>query len=164
MKKIKGLNRWLARAKAGSKNRYKIKKKLQTVYKKLKNARKYLLHSISKELTDNNDIIVSENLKVKNMVQNRHLSKSILDASWSELIRQLKYKCTWKNKRFYQVDAYYPSSQICSHCEYKNDITKNLNVREYECPNCYNKLDRDFNSSVNIMFEGIKLYTKELLS
>ena len=107
-KKIKGLNRWLARTKPGSKNRYKIKKKLQTVYKKLKNARKYLLHSISKELTDNNDIIVSENLKVKNMVQNRHLSKSIMDASWSELIRQLKYKCSWKNKRFYQVDTKIP--------------------------------------------------------
>ena len=61
------------------------------------------MHSISKELTDDNDIIVSENLHIKNMVQNKHLSKSIYDASWSELIRQLKYKCIWKNKRFYQV-------------------------------------------------------------
>ena len=163
-KKIKGLNRWLARAKAGSKNRYKIKKKLQTVYKKLKNARKYLLHSISKELTDNNDIIVSENLKVKNMVQNRHLSKSILDASWSELIRQLKYKCTWKNKRFYQVDAYYPSSQMCSRCGYKESSVKDLSVRVWECPNCTNMNNRDLNASINIMFEGVKIYMESELT
>ena len=163
-KKIKGLNIWLARAKVGSKNRYKIKKKLQTVYKKLKNARKYLLHSISKELTDNNDIIVSENLKVKNMVQNRHLSKSILDASWSELIRQLKYKCTWKNKRFYQVDAYYPSSQMCSRCGYKESRVKDLSVRVWECPNCTNMNNRDLNASINIMFEGVKMYMQSELT
>ena len=163
-KKIKGLNRWLARAKAGSKNRYKIKKKIQTAYKKLKNARKYLLHSISKELTDNNDIIVSENLKVKNMVQNRHLAKSILDASWSELIRQLKYKCAWKNKRFYQVDTYYPSSQICSRCGHKESRVKNLSVRVWECPNCTNMNDRDLNASINIMFEGVKMYMERELT
>ena len=162
-KKIKGLNRWLARAKSGSKNRYKIKRKLQTVYKKLKNARKFLLHSISKELTDDNDIIVSENLHIKNMVQNKHLSKSILDASWSELIRQLKYKCIWKNKRFYQVDTYYPSSQICSRCGYKESKVKDLSVRAWECPNCTNKNNRDLNASINIMFEGVKMYMEREL-
>jgi len=163
-KKIKGLNRWLARAKAGSKNRYKIKKKLQTVYKKLKNARKYLLHSISKEFTDNNDIIASENLKVKNMVQNRHLSKSIMDASWSELIRQLRYKCAWKNKRFYQVETYYPSSQICSRCGYKEPRVKDLSVRVWECSNCTNMNNRDLNASINIMFEGVKMYMQSELT
>ena len=67
-------------------------------------------------------------------------------------------------QKILQLNTYYPSSQICFHCDYKNNIIKNLNVREYECPNCHNKLDRDFNASVNIMFEGLKLYTKELLS
>ena len=162
-KKIKGLNRWLARAKSGSKNRYKIKRKLQIVYKKLKNARKFLLHSISKELTDDNDIIVSENLHIKNMVQNKHLSKSIYDASWSELIRQLKYKCIWKNKRFYQVNTYYPSSQICSRCGYKESKVKDLSVRVWECPKCTSRNNRDLNASINIMFEGVKIYMEREL-
>ena len=163
-KKIKGLNKWLARAKSGSKNRYKIKRKLQTVYKKIKNARKFLLHSISKELTEDNDIIVSENLYIKNMVQNKHLSKSIYDASWSELIRQLKYKCIWKNKRFYQVDTYYPSSQICSRCGYKESKVKDLSVRVWECPNCTSRNNRDLNASINIMFEGVKMYMERELT
>lgn len=163
-KKIKGLNKWLSRTKPGSKNRYKIKRKLQAVYRKLKNARKFLLHSISKKLTDDNDIIVSENFKVNNMVQNKHLSKSIYDASWSELIRQLGYKCKWKNKIFYQVDTYYPSSQICSRCGYKEKTVKDLSVRDWKCPNCTNRNNRDLNASINIMFEGINLYIKRVVN
>ncbi len=107
---------------------------------------------------------MSESLKVKNMVQNRHLSKSIMDASWSELIRQLKYKCSWKNKRFYQVDTYYPSSQICSRCGYKESRVKDLSVRVWECPNCTNMNNRDLNASINIMFEGVKIYMERELA
>lgn len=81
-RKLKGLNRWLSRSKVGSKNRYKIIKKIQVVYKKLKNARKYLLHSISNKITLDNDIIVTENLQINKMVQekNKKLSKKIYDA------------------------------------------------------------------------------------
>ena len=161
-KKIAGLNKWLARSKPGSKNRRKIIKKLQTVYKKLKNARKYLLHSISKKLTDENDIIVTEKLNIKGMVQNKHLSKYIIDTSWYELIRQLRYKCEWKGKLFYQVDTYYASSQICSMCGYKNKQVKDLSIRTWECPSCTNINDRDINASTNIMFEGVKIYMKGL--
>ena len=161
-KRIAGLNKGLARAKPGSKNRYKIKRKLQTAYKKLKNARKYLLHSISKKLTDENDIIVTEKLNIKGMVQNKHLSKYIMDTSWYELIRQLRYKCIWKGKLFYQVDPYYASSQICSKCGYKNKQVKDLSIRKWECPSCTNINDRDINASTNIMFEGVKIYMKGL--
>ena len=72
-KKLKGLNRWLSRCKSGSKNRYKVIKKIQAVYKKLKNARKYLLHSISNKIVKENDIIAVESLKINEMVQNKHL-------------------------------------------------------------------------------------------
>ena len=157
-KKLKGLNRWLSRAKVGSKNRYKIKLKLQTVYKKLKNARKYLLNKISKEIVEENDIIVTEKLKIQEMVQNKNLSKKIYDASWYELIRQLGYKSKWKNKEFYQIDTYYASRQICSRCGYKNSEVKNLNIRKWECSECRNINDRDLNASINIMFEGLKKY------
>ncbi len=141
-KKLKGLNKWLARAKVGSKNRYKIIRKIQTVYKKLKNARKFNLHSISNQLTNENDIIVTEKLQINKMVQNKTLSKKIYDVSWYELIRQLEYKSKWKNKQFYQIDEYYPSSQICSRCDYQNKKLKDLTIRKWECPNCTNNNDK----------------------
>lgn len=160
-KKIKGLNRWLARTKVGSKNRYKIKKKIQAVYKKLKNARKYLLHSISNKLIKENDIIVTEKLQINKMVQKKNISKKIYDASWYELIRQLEYKSKWKNKQFYQIEEYYPSSQICNRCGYQEKKIKDLSIRKWECPKCTNQNERDINASINIMFEGIKKYMKE---
>ena len=142
-RKIKGLNRWLSRCKIGSKNRYKVKLKLQTVYKKLRNARKYLIHSISNKLIKENDIIVTESLKISRMVQNKKLSKKIYDASWNELIRQLEYKSKWRNKKLYKIETYYPSSQICSRCGYQNEKVKELSIREWECPSCKNKNNRD---------------------
>lgn len=163
-KRIKRKQRELSRKQKGSSNYNKTKQQLAILYSKLANARIYRIHEITKEITDNNDIIVTETLKVNNMLKNHNLAKSIQNASFGEIIRQLTYKAKWKFKCIYQLNPFYPSSQICSHCEYKNEIIKNLNVREYECPNCHNKLDRDFNASVNIMLEGINLYIKELLA
>ena len=160
--KIKGLNRWLSRSKVGSKNRYKIIKKLQIVYKKLKNARKYLLHDISKKIVSENDVIVTEKLKINEMVQNKNLSKKIYDASWYELIRQLEYKSKWNNKQFFQIEQYYPSSQICSRCGYQNKEMKDLRIRKWECQKCTNINERDINASINIMFEGLKKYMKSI--
>ena len=161
-KKIKGLQKWLSRSQKGSKNREKIKLKLTRVYQKLKNARKYLIHQISKEITEENDIIVAEKLKISQMVKNSHFSKQIYDASWQELIRCISYKSKWKNKKFYQIDTSYPSSQICSHCGYKNKELKNLNIRNWECPKCQSENERDINASINIMNEGLRKYMDEL--
>ena len=163
-KRIKRLQRRLSKKTKGSNNYYKAKQKLARLYSKIKNTRKYTIHKITKEITDNNDIIVTETLRINNMIKNHHIAKSLQDASLSEIIRQLTYKVKWKFKKIYQIETFYPSSQICSHCDYKNDITKDLSIREYVCPNCHFKLDRDINASENIMFEGLKLYMKELLS
>ena len=157
-KKLKGLNRWLSRCQKGSKNREKVKCKIQKVYSKLKNARKYFLHETSKQLVEENDLIVTEKLKINKMVQNSRLSKKIYDVSWYELIRQLIYKSKWKGKICYQIDTYYPSSQTCNRCNHINKSVKNLKVRKWECPNCTNINDRDINASINIMWEGIKAY------
>ena len=157
-KKLKGLNRWLSRCEKGSKNREKVKKKIQAVYSKLKNARKYFLHETSKKIVEENDLIVTEKLKINKMVQNSKLSKKIYDASWHELIRQLTYKSKWKGKICYQTDTYYPSSQTCNRCGSINKDVKDLKVRKWECPNCTNINDRDINASINIMWEGIKTY------
>ena len=163
-KRIKRIQRKLSKKTRGSNNYYKTKQKLDRLYSKIKNTRKYMIHKITKEITDNNDIIVTETLRINNMIKNHHIAKSIQDASLYEIIRQLSYKTKWKFKKIYKIETFYPSSQICSHCDYKNEITKNLNVREYVCPNCHTQLDRDINASENIMFEGLKLYMKELLS
>ena len=66
-------------------------------------------------------------------------------------------------KKLYKVDTYFPSSQICSHCGYRNKIVLDLNIRKYNCPSCHSELDRDINASENIMFEGIKSYMKEIV-
>ncbi len=97
------------------------------------------------------------------MIKNHKLAKSLTDVTLGEIIRQLEYKSKWKGKKLYKVDSYYPSSQICSVCGYQNKITKDLSVRKYICPECHSELDRDYNASVNILFEGLKQYMKELV-
>ena len=162
-KRIKQKQRRLSKKEKGSHNYYKLKIEIAKLYRKIKNTRKYIIHKITKQIIENNDIIVTEKLKIKNMIKNHHLAKSLTDASLSEIIRQLEYKSIWNNKKLYKIDTYYPSSQICSKCGYKNKKIKNLNIREYTCPNCHNELDRDYNAAENIMFEGIKMFMKEIL-
>ena len=161
-KRLKGLQKALARAKVGSKNRYKLKLKIQRLYQKIRNARKHLIHNITNKLIKENDIIITENLDVKNMYQNHHIAKSLTNTPLGELIRILKYNCNWQNKKLIQINRYYPSSQICSRCGYKNEKVKDLSLRKWECPECHTAHDRDYNASENILFEGIKLYMEEL--
>ena len=161
-KRIKRKQKRLAKKQKGSNNYLKLKREIARIYKKIKNARKYNTHHITKDITDNNDIIVCETLMVKNMVKNHNLAKAINDASLSEIIRQLRYKSKWKGKKFYQIDPFFASSQICSHCGYKNETLKNLSIRNYSCPNCHYELDRDVNAAINICFEGLNMYMNEV--
>ena len=161
-KRIKRLQRELSRKVKRSKNYYKCKNKISILYRKLKNARKYYLHNITKKITDEYDIITCEKLNTKHMIEEKLLSKNITDATFSEILRQLEYKSKYKNKYFYKIDTYYPSSRICNHCNNIDNKYKDLSKREYKCSVCGNKLDRDLNASINIMSEGIKLYMKEI--
>lgn len=157
-KRIKRLQRELSRKIKKSNNYCKCKHKLAILYSKLKNARKYYTHHITKEITENYDIITCEKLNTKSMLQKKKISKSISDANFYELIRQLQYKSKWKGKYFCQVDQFYPSSQTCSVCNKTDKKYKKLSERIYKCSNCHNTMDRDLNASINIMFEGLKLY------
>ena len=161
-KRLKGLQRALARCKRGSKNRYKIKLKIQRLWQKIRNARKHLIHDITNKLIKENDIIVCEDLDVKSMYKDHNIAKSLSSNPLGEIIRVLKYKALWNNKKLIQIDRYYPSSQECSVCGFQNKELKNLSIRKYECPMCHTKHDRDFNASVNIMFEGLKIYMQDL--
>ena len=162
-KKLKGLNRWLARSKKGSNNRLKIIKKIQRVNEKIKNIRKYYLHLITRDIVNNNDVIITEKLQIKEMIEKstKPLTKSLTNTSLGEIIRQIKYKCEWSNKKLIQVNTYYPSSQLCNVCGSKNSLVKDLSIRKWTCKHCNNDHDRDINASLNILEEGIKLYFKE---
>ena len=162
-KRIKRMQRALSRKIKGSKNYYKCKQKLAILHSKLTNARKYYIHKITKDITDEYDIITCEKLHTKEMIINGKkstLSKNINDASLAEILRQLEYKSRFKGKQFYQIYDYYPSSQTCSTCDNQDKKYKDLNERIYKCEKCHLKIDRDLNASINIMFEGIKMYVK----
>ena len=165
--RIKGLQRKLSRQQRESNNYSKTLTKIEETYRKLKNARKKMSEEIVSKIIKNNDIIVTETLNIKEMTskdsKKKNLRKEILNATFGEIIRILNYKCKWNNKELISVSPYYASSQICSHCGHKDKSMKDLNKREYHCSECGNKIDRDINASLNLIYEGIKLLMKNKL-
>ena len=162
-KRIKRCQRELSRRIKRSNNYYKTKRRLAILYQKLKNARKYLIHQITKKLVIENDIIVTENLNIKGMIEEKKISKHLTNVSLGEICRVLEYKSNKYGKKYIQIDSYYPSSQICSKCGYKNKEVKKLSVRSWVCPKCGSYHDRDYNASYNILFEGLKKYIKQYI-
>ena len=162
-KRLKGLQKWLSRCKPGSKNRYKVKLKIQRLYLKIRNARKHMIYKLANNILKENDIVVVESLDVKNMYLVHKIAKHLKNIPISEFIRVLKYKSNWLGKKVIEINKYYPSSQCCNRCDYKNEEVKDLSVRKWTCPKCGMIHDRDINASINIMFEGLKIYMKECI-
>ena len=155
--RIKKLQRKLSRQVKRSKNYNKTRVKISKLYSKVKNARKNNIIKIVNEIIEKNDIIVSEKLNVVNMSHKNNIAKNILDASFGKICEMLKRKSIQRGKYYYQIDRYYPSSQICSHCNSRKEEVKDLSIRTWKCDKCGNINDRDINASINIMLEGLKM-------
>ena len=156
LKKLARLQRRLSRKPKGSKRREKARLQVARLHERVSGQRDDALHKLTTELVRDHDVICVEKLKVKNLLRNHRLARSISDASWGELKRQLAYKVAWHGKRLLEVDTFFPSSQLCSICGHQNAEVKNPAVREWACPECGAVHDRDVNAARNILREGLK--------
>ena len=147
--------RRLSRKMPRSNNRDKQRVRVARVHEKIANIRKDFLHKVSTQLVRENQTIAVENLQVKNMLKNHRLAKAISDVSWSEFFRQLEYKAKLYGSEVLKVPTFFPSSQTCHVCGYQNAGTKDLSVREWTCPHCGTKHDRDVNAAKNILAKAL---------
>ena len=155
-KQLAKLQRQFSKKKVGSSNWNKHRIKVARLHEKIVNIRKNNLNKISSQIIKENQFIFSEDLNIKGMLKNSRLSKAISDCGWYELSRQLEYKSLWNNRVYMKINKYFPSSQLCNKCGYKNTDTKNLGVRFWECPECGELHDRDKNAVINILKEGLR--------
>ena len=156
LKKLKYQQRQLSKKIKGSNSRLKQKSKLATVHEKVTNIRKDYLHKVSTEIIKNHDVICIEDLAVKNMMKNHKLAQAFSDVSLGTFYTMLKYKANWNNKTVVKIDRFFPSSKTCSNCNYINqDLV--LKDREWTCQSCTTVHNRDFNSSINIKNQGLKI-------
>ena len=157
-KKLKRLQKQVSRQydknyklkiKGKGKNLVKLENQINKTYKRLTNIRANHLHQATFELVKNKpEYIVIEDLNIKGMMKNRHLSKAFAEQSLSEFRRQLEYKCLWYGVKLILADRWYPSSKLCFCC---GSIKKELKLsdRVYRCE-CGLVIDRDLNASINL--------------
>lgn len=156
LKKVKYNQRQLSKKQKGSSSRNKQKQKLAIIHEKITNIRKDYLHKVSTEIVKNHDIICVEDLAVKNIMKNHKLAQAMSDVGLGTFYSMLEYKCEWNDKQFVKIDRFFPSSKMCSNCGWINqDLT--LKIREWICPSCGEKHDRDKNASKNILKQGLKI-------
>lgn len=151
--------RALSRKKKGSNNKKKEREKVARIHLKIKNTRKDFLHKISSKIISENQVIILEDLQVKNMVKNHCLSKSISDAGWGMFKNMLQYKAELNDRRLILVPPH-NTSKACSCCGLvKEDM--DLSVREWVCAGCGALHDRDVNASKNILTKGLVLLAEQ---
>lgn len=162
-KNLRRKQRSLSRKVKGSNRRVKGRLLLAKCHEKVAACRNDFQHKLTKTLVDENQAIIVETLKVKNMLKNHKLAKHIADASWYKLTEKLEYKAKQSGKRFIKIDQWFASSKICSCCSFKNDKLS-LSERSWDCPECNTHHDRDINAAINIKKQGILKLKAEGLS
>ena len=159
-KKIKRLQRRLSKKVKGSNNRRKAKLKLAKAHARVTDKRQDYIHKFTTKTIRENQTIIVEGLSVANMLKNHGLAKSIANASWGEMFRQLEYKAEWNGRKYLELDRFFPSSKLCSSCGHQL-VKLPLSVREWSCPKCETLHDRDQNAAKNICIAGLFLLSTE---
>jgi putative transposase len=152
--KLRQAQKALSRKVKGSNNREKARHEVARIHAKIADARTDFLHKLTTRLVCENQTIAVEDLSVKNLLKNHKLAQAIADASWSELVRQLEYKCQWYGRTLVKIDRWFPSSKRCGHCGHIVDKLP-LDIREWDCPECGTHHDRDINAAQNILAAGL---------
>lgn len=152
--KLARLQRLHSRKIKGSNRRNKARIKVARIHEKISNQRKDFLHKLSHRLVSENQAILAEDLNVKGIMANHCLAKSVSDVSWSEFIRQVKYKSEWNGAYFGQIDRFFPSSKRCNACGWINE-SLSLKDREWTCQSCGQAVGRDLNAAQNILQFGL---------
>jgi putative transposase len=152
--KLAKAQRALSKKTLDSKNRAKARQKVARVHAKISDCRMDRLHKLSRQIVNENQVICVESLKVKNMLRNPSLAKSISDAGWGEFVRQLEYKAEWAGRQVSAIDQWHPSSKRCSCCGHVVPEMP-LQVRAWTCPECAVEHDRDVNAAINIKAAGL---------
>lgn len=160
-KKYRKLAKAVSRKQLKSNNRNKARIKLARFHEKIVNTRKDFLHKLSTRLIKEYDTICVEDLCFDGFMKSNK-AKSYQDVAQSEFIRQLEYKSKWYGKTISKINRFYPSTQLCSECNYKNPALKDTSIREYDCPICGTYHDRDINAAINILNEGLRLLEENI--
>jgi putative transposase len=146
--------RCLARRQRGSRRREKQRLRVARAHARVRQERQCALHALTTRLVREFDLIVIEDLNVKGMARGLH-ARAIHDAAFSEVRRQLTYKCSWYGKILETVDRWYASSKTCSKCQYIYHELR-LEERQWRCPRCGILHDRDINAARNLLAEALR--------
>jgi len=153
-KKLEYQHRQHSKKTKKGKNKERARVELAKTYEKITNVKLDYAHKLTADIVKNNDIIVMEDLSITNMMKDHKKARSIQEVSWYEIVRQLKYKSEWNDRKFIQVDRWFPSSKTCNDCGYINQSLRE-DDREWNCPICNIHHDRDYNASLNILKQGL---------
>ena len=157
-KKMNRLQRQLSRKVKGSNNREKQRVKIAKLFERITNKKESYIHYVVNKLLQSYDTIFMEDLNVQGMVRNHHLAKAISEVGLSRFKKVITTKALDNDKQVIYIDRFYPSSKTCSKCGHKKQDLK-LSDREWTCPQCGAKHDRDINAAVNILLEGKRMLT-----
>jgi len=155
-RKLKKLQRQLSKKKVGSNNHNKQRINIARAFERITNKKENYIHYVVNELLMNYDTIYMESLNVSGMVKNHHLAKAIQEVGFFRFKEILNSKAIANDKKVVLIDKFYPSSKTCSNCGYKNKDLK-LSDRHWQCPECGEQHDRDFNAAKNILREGQRI-------
>ncbi len=152
-KRLSKLQRQLSKKNKGSNNFRKQCVRISKVFETITNKKENYIHFIVNELLLHYDTIYMEDLNVQGMLKNHKLAKAIQEVGFYKFKTILQTKALQSNKEVILIDRFYPSSKTCSICGYINKKLT-LNDREWTCPQCGTKHDRDKNAAINILHEG----------